>query len=638
MLALGFALCVLALLFVVFKRKVEYTALLILGSVSIAYSAFRMLLSGVSESLLLALPAPWGDIVLSFTPLSAFFAIFFALGSITCVFYGYHYLQKYAHKDLRAHLISLGILIISMQLCLLAQHALVFFFAWELMSFSSFYCILLEEEKAETTKSALYYLAMMQVGAFFLLAGFAFAYLQFASFSFQHYKALGTVPLLLLGIGFAFKAGFFPFYSWLPIAHPAAPSHISALMSGIMLKTGIFGLLLLCSMSEIRIEIAYILALIAFVTALSGIMHALVETDIKKILAYSSIENIGIIGLGISFALLAKAANMAVMAHLLFAGVLLHSLNHAVFKPLLFLLSGNIYQQTHSRELDELGGLQKKMPVTGILFLIGVIGITALPLFGGFVSELFLYLGFMQGFEHSNLLLNLFSILAAAALTLIGALALFAFVRMYGLAFLGEARSTHASDATEVKVLMNLAPLVLATLCMLLGLSAYPLLLLIDPLIAYLGIANVAKPFIYALMYKLSLVFVAFALMAVLFYILRRQRLKYTVASTWGCGYAKASPKMQYTANSLIHPLAYFLKPFLKKRDELDWDPMHFPQGFSFEVKVHDVIDDHIIKPSYRILDRLLRTFSGLQGGNTRLYITYGLVFLIILLIWAIGV
>lgn len=617
-------------------RLAWFTALIGLGSLALAYSAISVLFLHSKEAYILLLPSPWGEAVIGYDPLSAYFGLIFALGGFLAALYGNGYLRKYSEKGIASHLLFLGLLIISLHLTLVVKHSVLFFFAWELMSLSSFFCILFEDEIPETRAAAIFYFIMMHIGAAFLLTGLGLAYVQTGSFDFEDYKQLQLMPALFLGLGFAFKAGFFPLYTWLPIAHPAAPSHVSGLMSGIMLKTGIYGLLLVFGMTHVSLTVLYLFAMISLVTAFLGIIHALVESDLKKVLAYSSIENIGIIGLGISFALLGQKTSHPVMAYLALAGALFHSLNHSIFKPLLFYLAGNIYQQTHTREIDILGGLQKRMPYTGALFLIGTLSISALPVFNGFISEFFIYLGLLDGFYHSNLIMNIGAILAAAGLALTGALVLFSFVRTYTLIFLGEPKTDHSSQAVEVRNSMLISPSILAVLCLLLGISAQPILLLLNPVISYLGFStSVIQPYLHGLS-LMQICFLVMIILATSLYLWRKSKSKVTHSPTWGCGYMAPNPKMQYNANSFIQPIAYFLLPFVKKKDEMHFDKAHFPDQFRFSVRVQDFIYEHLISPAYRIVYRSFGVFDRLQKGNTRIYILYNLIFLVVILIWVI--
>lgn len=635
MLLAGLLILILASFSGWFKRSGLFALLLSIGSIFIGISASKCLFFGTNEFFRFILPPPWGKVIFAFTPLSALFGLIFAVGSPLGAWYGYGYLKQYAHKNPAAHLFWLGLLMLSLQLTILARHSLMFFLAWELMSMSSFFCLLYEHEKSVSRQAGHYYIVFMQVGASLLLAGFGLLYAQTGSLQFSAYKNISFLPMLLLFAGFAFKAGFFPFYSWLPIAHTAAPSHVSGLMSGLMLKTGIYGIILLFGMANPGLVFMYVFFALSLITAFLGVIHALAETDIKKALAYSSIENIGIIGLGISLAWIGRLTNNPMMAYLALAGALLHSVNHSLFKPLLFYLSGNIYQQTHTRELDLLGGLQKRMPYTGVLFLAGSMAISALPLFNGFISELLIYFGLLQGFVQSELFLNLTSILGAVCLAFVGSLAMFAFARIYGIAFLGEARSNQASHAIEVSSSRLTVPIVLAVMCLFMGIGGVFALKLINPVVLNLGF-KVMDNSLLKIFYTIGIVFSLFVIITLVLYSLRRKLIRPAVKPTWVCGYEKPSPKMQYTGNSLMHPLAYFIKPFIHKKDQTISDRNHFPESFSFDVKVHDFLNVFVLKPGQKIIAMFLGLFIGVQQGRTQVYITYSLVFLVIVLLWAI--
>lgn len=634
MLLVGLLLLILAAMSGWLKRSSIFSMLITLGSAFIAIAAIKCLFMGSSETLQFSLTEPWGRVVFTFTPLSALFGLIFAFGSPLAAWYGHGYLKQYGRSNLGSHLFWLGVLILSLQLTILARHSLMFFLAWELMSMSSFFCLLYEHHKSITRQAGHYYIVFMQVGAFLLLAGFGLLYAKTGSMQFDGFHNLPILPMLLLFAGFAFKAGFFPFYSWLPIAHPAAPSHVSGLMSGLMLKTGIYGIILLLGMTNPSLNMLYGFLVLSLITAFLGVVHALTETDIKKALAYSSIENIGIIGLGIALAFIGKYTSNPLMAYMAMTGALMHSLNHSLFKPLLFYLSGNIYQQTHTREVDLLGGLQKRMPQTGVLFLAGSMAISALPLFNGFVSELLIYFGLLQGFAQSELILNLISILGAICLAFVGTLAMFAFARLYGLSFLGEPRSAHSAHAHEVGRDRLTIPYILMCLCFFLGIGGVFILKLFNPVVLYMGF-GILDSNLMMIFYKISLAFAGVALLALALYSIRKRRINIAYSPTWGCGYERPSAKMQYTGNSLIHPLAYFIKPFIHKKDHVISDVNYFPQSFSFHAKVHDFIHEFILRPGQKLISLFLGLFIGVQRGRTQVYITYSLVFLIIMLIWA---
>jgi hydrogenase-4 component B len=258
-----------------------------------------------------------------------------------------------------------------------------------------------------------------------------------------------------------------------------------------------------------------------------------------------------------------------------------------------------------------------------------------MPMFNGFISELFIYLGMLDGLNRNNFNLNIGSILCAAGLTFVGALALFAFVRLYGLAFLGEPRSDKAKNAVEVSRSMLTTPVILAGLCFLLGLPGSIYLRFFKPILQYQNMWFEISPTLTKAFNLVSLVFLIIGTLILIMLFLRRRIVK-TTEPTWGCGYERPNPRMQYTGNSLIHPLAYFIRPFIKKRDVMNYDKAIFPEGFTFEVRVHEFLHDSLIAPVKRAILSFLNLFAGIQKGNTQVYISYGLVFLLIVLTWAI--
>ncbi|MDZ4121964.1 MAG: proton-conducting transporter membrane subunit, partial [Candidatus Cloacimonadaceae bacterium] len=348
------------------------------------------------------------------------------------------------------------------------------------MSLASFFAILIDRDNAETIRSALYYFVMMHVGAAVLMTGFGIMYLQGGSFNFGNTAFPGMVKWLLI-CGFAFKAGFFPFYSWLPKAHPVAPAHLSGLMSGLMIKTGIFGILLVISLSHWQPWELYILLLISLFTAFNGVIHALTENNIKRALAYSSIENIGIIGIGICLWLLGRHFGSSLMSTLGIIGALMHILNHSLFKPLLFYLSGNLLSRTHTLNPDLLGGLNKKMPRTALLFLLGTAAISALPVMNGFISEFAIFAGALSGFQMGKLALTITSVAAGAGFAFVSALALIAFSKIYSIAFCGNPRSQAAIQARETGNGMLASPFILGIICVLLGIFGRLGLIIVQP-------------------------------------------------------------------------------------------------------------------------------------------------------------
>ena len=395
----------------------------------------------------------------SLDTLSALFVLVIAVGAAAATLYSQGYLRHaLAHKSpahISLHYTALAVMSLSMLGVVASDGGYSFLFFWELMTVASFILILFDAERREVRRAALSYLIMMHVGFVLLVAGFVRLHAATGSASFAalapYFAQQPFLPLFLVFLGgFGMKAGLFPMHVWLPEAHPAAPSHVSALMSGVMIKTGVYGILRVCAAAgdPAALHTAGLIVLcLGIATGLWGVILAASQNDVKRLLAYSSIENIGVILIGAGIALLGKAAGNHTMALCGMTGALLHLVNHSFFKSLLFFGAGNILTQTRTVSLDALGGLARHMPVTAILFLAGAAAICALPPFNGFVSELLIYLGMFKGIAAGS------DTLAAAAgtvaLALIGGIVVLAFAKLYGTVFLGSPRTHEVAEASE---------------------------------------------------------------------------------------------------------------------------------------------------------------------------------------------
>ena len=393
-------------------------------------------------------------------PLSSFFLIILSLSAVAVLIYAKGYIKPYLGRkspaQISLHYCGLGILYLSMLLVVTLRDGFSFLFAWEVMTLSSFVLMLFDAARREVRRAALSYLILMHVGFLFLLAGFVTLYASGLPASFDALALYGEqggniIPLFIVFlIGFGMKAGIFPLHVWLPEAHPAAPAHISAFMSGVMIKTGVYGVMRVVSCFDSHLfAIGLIVLCIGAVTGLWGVILAALQNDVKKLLAYSSIENIGIIFIALGTALLGKAEGSDPIFYAGMAGALLHTLNHSFFKSLLFMGAGNIYTATHTTSLDDLGGLGKRMPVTAILFLVGTLAICALPPLSGFVSEFLIYMGLLDGIA-ANGPVTVIALSGLIFLALIGGLAVLAFTKLYGVVFSGLPRSEVAERAREV--------------------------------------------------------------------------------------------------------------------------------------------------------------------------------------------
>ncbi|HSA06564.1 MAG TPA: proton-conducting transporter membrane subunit [Candidatus Gastranaerophilales bacterium] len=599
------------------------------------------------------IPGVIGNVNLVIDQLSAFFVVIISIISFIGVLYSIGYIKPYLNKNnnVFSHYVFLGILIVSMLLVTVVQNALAFLIVWEIMSLSSFFLVIFENEKKDTLGAGINYLITMHISVMFLIAGFVILSLKSGSLDFASFKnvlgndsALANLVFILLFIGFGIKAGFVPFHSWLPRAHPAAPSHISGLMSGLMIKTGIYGILRTLSFIPVpSLEISYFVLVISIITALFGALYAIAQNDLKKLLAYSSIENIGIIGMGIAIGMLGLAYNNNIVAILGFSGGILHILNHAIFKPLLFFAAGAVYSKTHTKNIRKLGGLIKSMPSTAALFLIGTIAIIGLPPLNGFISEFLIYIALLNGLSIQNSSLLIIFVITIACLALVGAMALLCFTKAFSIVFLGHPRSEKASEVNhDISRIMLIPMAILALLILIIGLfPQYVIQLAIMPVNLFVNSANIMIADSYTqLLSIISLGGFSFILLFAFIYILRTLMLQNKSVykhNTWGCAYKAINNRMQYAASSFVDLFLSFLAPFFITKSEIETPEGLFPKKARFALYIDDIFEFYIINPVLSLNKRIIESFYWIQGGNTQQYLLYGLIFLIITLVFTIG-
>lgn len=589
----------------------------------------------------------FGDVNFVIDPLSAFFVIIISVMSLVTVIYANGYLRPYVEKgkNINAHLVFLPMLFASMQAVVTCQNAFMFLICWEIMSLSSFFLVIFENEKKDVLRAGIKYLVFMHISVLFIMIAFAFLSIKAGSFDFNAFKAVlsknihfANLVFALLFIGFGTKAGFVPFHNWLPDGHPAAPSHVSAVMSGVMIKTGIYGILRVLSLMGTPAKgVAFAVLVISLITALYGVLYAITQNDIKRLLAYSSIENIGIIGMGIGVGMLGLAFNHPVVAMLGFAGGILHILNHSVFKELMFMAAGSVYTKTHTRNIEILGGLVKSMPKTAILFLIGSVAICGLPPFNGFISEFLVYLGMFKGLSIHNFFSVIMILFAIAGLALVGTMALLCFTKAFSIIFLGMPRSASAQKVIRDNELSMIIPMgFLAVMALLIGvLPIFAFALILSPV-------NVLMPIVqYNILPTLSIVSVItlYALAFLVFLaVLILVKIKLTngkidMHETWGCGYNRANNHMQYTASSYASPFLSMLNPLFKKVFDVEKPRKLFPHSAHFNFHVEDIEEAYLIEPILKTDEWFLSKFEAIQSGNIQSYIKYGLIFLVIVII-----
>ncbi|MCI5151180.1 MAG: hydrogenase, partial [Candidatus Electrothrix sp. MAN1_4] len=401
------------------------------------------------------------DLSFAADSVSLFFLIPVFLIPPLVLVYSLHYLKaKKNTLSIAVHYFFTALLVASMVLVVTAANMITFALAWEIMSIASFFLVVADYQKQEKRKAGYLYLIFVQGGAMFLFAAFGLIYTHTGSFDFSAVSALpanAKLPVFLLAlVAFGSKAGLFPLHIWMPGSYSAAPGHLPALMSGVMAKMGIYGIVrMYLLLDEPSLMFGNVVLICGVITGISGVVYALVRQNIKQLLAYSSVENIGIILIGLGVGMIGAGEGHQAMAFFGFAGALLHVLNHSLFKSLLFMGASAVEQQTGTNSIEDLGGLLKKMPMTGKTFLIGSAAISGLPPFAGFVSEFLIYYGAFQG-TSTHRLSFILAILAILSLAVIGGLATAVFTKVFGLTFLGAARTNKAEQAREANPSMKL--------------------------------------------------------------------------------------------------------------------------------------------------------------------------------------
>ena len=624
------------------------TVLSLFATILTVIPAFQTLFYGLPHGIVFDWNGVFGNVPFVIDMLSAFFIIVISCVSFLCIFYSNGYMKPYLGKNKKfaSHCFFLPMLTASMLLVTVVQNALFFLVVWELMSLASFFLVLFEDDKKEVLSASIKYLIYMHISVIFIIALMAFMSVKSGSYDFESFKnifieqpELKNIVFFLAFLGFGTKAGFVPMHNWLPDAHPVAPSHVSAVMSAVMIKTGLYGILRTLLLIETPTAvIAYFMLCIAVLTALYGIVYAVTQKDIKKILAYSSVENIGIAGIGIGVGLVGLYYDNSTVAMLGFCGALFHILNHSVFKSLLFMGAGSVYLKTHTKNIEQLGGLIKSMPKTAIFFLTACLAICALPPFNGFIGEFLIYVGLLLSLKMDTSGLFILIILSIAGLALVGTLALLCFTKIFSITFLGLPRSEHSEQVqSDVSKSMLIPMGILSCTTLLIGLGAF----LIYPMIAcavsqFVETQQFFVNFesILAVLVNILVVFsILIVVIMIVFAIRKLVCRKYVVFSTWGCGYNKGNNHIQYTASSFVGPFSSIMTPLFKKIFDVKKPKGLFPQEAHYNSTIEDVEEAYLINPIVKFDEKFLSKFERLQDGNIQHYILYGLIFLILALI-----
>jgi formate hydrogenlyase subunit 3/multisubunit Na+/H+ antiporter MnhD subunit len=600
---------------------------------------------------------PFGSFSLSIDGLSAWFLLPVLVVPAMASVYGVEYLTPaggHMYRNPASCWFFFNLLVVSMALVVVARNGMLFLVAWETMSIASFFLVTFHHEDASVRKAGWTYLVAAHLGTAFLMAWFALLGSTAGSLDFDRlaaagsaFPARGSLVFLLAIIGFGSKAGFVPLHVWLPEAHPAAPSHVSAVMSGVMIKTGIYGILRAMILTgKPDPLLGTVLVAAGVISGIVGVLLALSQHDLKRLLAYSSVENVGIVALGLGLGVLGVSYGAPLVGAFGFAGALLHVVNHAIFKGLLFLGAGSVQHATGTLEIDRLGGLLKRMPSTGACFVVGATAIVGLPPLNGFAGELLVFLAALNGVGQSadaRLAVAAFAVVGSMAM--IGGLAGICFTKAFGIIFLGEPRTGEAAAAREAPSAMRYPAWLLALACVVSGvgapLVAAPLEVAVSALPG-LPPATLHEAFSKAVAVQTGVSFVAATLIAAWAGIglLRRRllaRREVRQGVTWDCGFAEPTARMQYTGSGFTQPVTTLFGDLLRTRTEFRKSGGLFPREASLESRTPDVFLEGLFGAVFRGFKRTLLKLRWLQHGRLHLYVLYIAITVFVLLVLELG-
>ena len=638
---------------------------------SLAFAFLGAVLSAIAAVTALAAPgAEWsyGSSLPSLhyrfclDPLSALFLLTLSILATAVAIYSFGYLGELAKKrPVGIVCFLLNGLLLSLTITFTAANAFFFLIAWEVMALMAYGLVTFDHHSQESRDAGLLYLIMSHADAGALLLGFGLLGHAAGSLDYSALRqAARTLPadqqalaFCLFLLGFGIKAGIIPLHIWLPAAHPVAPSSASALLSGIVIKTGIYGMarVFFEFLGEPPSWAGVTVLSLAAVSAILGVLYALMEHDLKRLLAYHSIENIGIILLGFGSALMFRASGHPSLAALALAAGLFHTLNHAIFKCLLFLGAGAVQHATHTRNMEDLGGLIQRMPATALCFLTGAVAISGLPPLNGFVSEWLTYQGLMAGFGTTRTPMDLLFPVAGSLLALTGALAAACFVKAFGITFLARPRSEHATNATEAPRSMRIGMQILAIACAGFGLGAGWFLPVLDGVtMQLLGAARASEPASPWVVGAGSLqkgsvspAVVALLLLATgvtaFAWSTHRSRAKRRTNTPWDCGLPGLGPQHEYTATAFSKPIRMVFAALFQPRRQIEavFDvSAYFPREVRFESGIEQPFEDRLYTPLRRVILWVSGRMRNIQAGSVHLYLAYIFVVLIGLLVFAV--
>jgi len=636
-----------------------------IASIISVAAGYLVVQNAIVNTLVLPIGLPGLPFHLRLDALAGFFLVVIGLLSFFVSIYSIGYVKGYiGHRPVTSLVVFYCLFIAGMLMVVLADDAFCFLVSWEIMAAASYFLVMFENERAENRKAALLYLVVAHVGAIAIL--FAFGIMSsfssgdsFSGFTFDSMRKANlsvgwaTAAFFLAFFGFCAKAGVIPLHAWLPEAHPAAPSNVSALMSGVMLKTAIYGII------RITFDIIHvfpwwwgaIVLTLGLVSTVMGVLYALMQHDLKRLLAYHSVENIGIILIGVGLSMIFISFNMPLLAALGLIAGLYHTINHAIFKGLLFMGAGAVLHATGERNMEEMGGLIHKMPWTAALFLVGCLSIAALPPFNGFVSEWLTFQAFLLSPALPNQILILLIPLGAALLALSSALAAACFVKAFGVTFLGHWRGHHKPHAHEVDWTMRAGMLMAAATCLCLGILPTIFIEWVDIIAEqYVGSTISLSASQYGWMwltpvsyerasYSGIIVFIGLlVVLAVTYALLHVKPGMMRRSHIWDCGFKKINNRMQYNATSFAQPIRRIFGYLFSIRERVEQAPHAghnaFPKKLHYYLSVRDRIWKWLYKPFIEISFWLSRQAGRLQQGHIQTYLIYSFITILALLVF----
>jgi len=596
-----------------------------------------------------------------FDPLSLFFLFVIFIVCLPSAIYSFGYLKgEYSLGKIILSWFLLVIFVLSMAAVVTVGNVLIFLVAWEIMSLVSYFLVVFDTTHEKSIRAGAIYIIMTHIGTAFLVAAFLVMHKYAHSFDFMAIKnACLTMPaptkdvvFLLLLVGFGTKAGIVPLHIWLPYAHPQAPSHISSIMSGVMIKTAIYGIIrfVIFLLGVNSSWWGVLILILAVISCLVGVIYALMEHDIKRLLAYHSVENIGIILLGVGLAMFFTSLGLSYLAVFSLIAGLYHLINHAIFKGLLFLCAGSVYKATGTRDIEKLGGLIKTMPYTAAYFLLGAMAISALPPLNGFVSEWLTLQAFFLGALNVTGGVKLFLGICAGLLALTSGLAAACFVKAFGITFLAQPRSHYAKEAKEVSLSMKAGMFLLSFLTVIFGLAAAVIMkLLVRVAGAAMGTDISKMSFslnnftlspqvgkgIYLSVPLLALWLIVLGIAGFILYMLLGRK-KTVIYKTWDCGYYKLGPRNEYTGTAFSKPFriafSFFLMPY--RKTEKVRESFYHIKSFAYETHTTFVFKKYIYEPLIALVLKSAKFMRRIQPGSIHLYLAYIFSALLLLIIF----